>query len=121
MEITEANRELDLEEIIKAAREAATTPSKDWILKQIKGAGSGEKETREVHGDSSSTDMAGSDVTPPETKKRQRNTSRGAKKGDRREAGEPAEVATPEPSKKAKTSNGEQIKERRGKERAQPS
>ncbi|KAJ1084509.1 hypothetical protein NDU88_004656 [Pleurodeles waltl] len=31
--------ELDIEEIIKAAREAATTRSKDWILKQIKGIG----------------------------------------------------------------------------------
>ncbi|KAJ1150079.1 hypothetical protein NDU88_002877 [Pleurodeles waltl] len=109
MEIAEANGELDLEEIIKAAREAATTRSKDWILKQIKGAGSDEKKTREEHGDSSTTDTTGSDVTPPETKKRQRNTSRGAKKGDRREAGEPTEAATPGPSKKAKTSNGEQI------------
>ncbi|KAJ1119890.1 hypothetical protein NDU88_008074 [Pleurodeles waltl] len=105
MEIAEANGELDLEEIIKAAREAATTCSKDWILKQIKGAGSDEKETREVHGGSSTTDTAGSDVTPPETKKQLRNASRGAKKGDRREAGEPAEAATPGPSKKAKTSS----------------
>ncbi|KAJ1083991.1 hypothetical protein NDU88_004146 [Pleurodeles waltl] len=43
MEITEANGELDIEEIIKTAREAATTSSRDWILKQIKGAGSDEK------------------------------------------------------------------------------
>ncbi|KAJ1104800.1 hypothetical protein NDU88_002209 [Pleurodeles waltl] len=64
---------------------------------------------REVHRDSNTTNVAGSDITPPETKKRQRNASRGAKKGDRRETGEPAEAATPGPSKKAKTSNGEQI------------
>ncbi|KAJ1210456.1 hypothetical protein NDU88_005820 [Pleurodeles waltl] len=100
METAEANGELDLEEIIKAAREAATTRSKDWILKQIKGAGSSEKGTQEVHGDSSTTNAAGSEVTPLETKKRQRNTSRGAKKGDRRETGEPTEAATPGPSKK---------------------
>ncbi|KAJ1189507.1 hypothetical protein NDU88_006252 [Pleurodeles waltl] len=55
------------------------------------------------------TNAAGSEVTPPETKKRQRNTSRGAKKGDRRETDEHTEAATPGPSKKAKTSNGEQI------------
>ncbi|KAJ1156205.1 hypothetical protein NDU88_008929 [Pleurodeles waltl] len=105
MEIAEANGGLDLEEIIKAAREAATTRSKDWILKQIRGAGSSEKETQEVHGDGSATNPAGSEVTPPETKKRQRNTSRGAKKRDKKETGEPAEAATPGPSKKANTSN----------------
>ncbi|KAJ1115718.1 hypothetical protein NDU88_003940 [Pleurodeles waltl] len=106
MEITEANGGLDLEEIIKAAREAATTRSKDWILKQIRGAGSSEKETEEVLGDINATNAAESEVTPPETKKRQRNTSRGAKKGDKKDTGEPAESATPGPSKKAKTSNG---------------
>ncbi|KAJ1187955.1 hypothetical protein NDU88_004720 [Pleurodeles waltl] len=106
MEIAEANGELDIEEIIKGAREAATTHSKDWILKQIKGAGSDEKKTREEHEDSSTTGTTGSEVTPPEAKKRQRNTSRGTKKGERRETGEPTESATPGPSKKAKTSNG---------------
>ncbi|KAJ1198950.1 hypothetical protein NDU88_002788 [Pleurodeles waltl] len=80
MEITEANGGLDLEEIIKAAREAATTRSKDWILKQIRGAGSSKKETEEVLWDINATNAAESEVTPPETKKRQRNTSRGAKK-----------------------------------------
>ncbi|KAJ1170934.1 hypothetical protein NDU88_002805 [Pleurodeles waltl] len=107
MEIAETNGALDLEEIIKAAREAATTRSTDWILKQIKGAG--EEERHEVRGDSSTTKAAGSDVTPPEPKKRQRNASRGARKGNRKETGEPAETATPGPSKKAKTTNGEQI------------
>ncbi|KAJ1145928.1 hypothetical protein NDU88_012211 [Pleurodeles waltl] len=110
MEITEANGELDIEEIIKAAREAATTRSKDWILKQIKGAGAEEKKTREERDDGGTTDSTQrSEVPPPEAKRRQRNTSRGAKKGDKREAGEPTEAATPGPSKKAKTSNGEQI------------
>ncbi|KAJ1152467.1 hypothetical protein NDU88_005242 [Pleurodeles waltl] len=109
MERVETNGELDLEEIIKAPREAATTRSKDWILKQIKGAGTGEEDLREVRGDSSATKAAGSDTTPPEPKKRQRNASRGARKGDRKETGEPTETATPGPSKKAKTSNGEQI------------
>ncbi|KAJ1215543.1 hypothetical protein NDU88_003151 [Pleurodeles waltl] len=93
----------------QAAREAATTHSKDWILKQIRGAGSSEKETQEVQGDCSATNPAGSEVTPPETKKRQRNTSRGAERGDKKETGERVEAATPGPSKKAKTSNGEQI------------
>ncbi|KAJ1129035.1 hypothetical protein NDU88_007406 [Pleurodeles waltl] len=105
MEITEANGELDLEEIIKAA----TTRSKDWILKQIKGAGSGAEEAREGLGDSSTTNAAGSNIKPHEPKKRQRNASRGAKREDTRETGEPADAATPGPSKKAKTSNGEQI------------
>ncbi|KAJ1121048.1 hypothetical protein NDU88_009176 [Pleurodeles waltl] len=109
MEIVETNRELDLEEIIKAAREAATTRSKDWILKQIRGAGAGEEESSEARGGSSATNAAGSGITPPEPKKRQRNASRGARKGDKRETGETADAATPGPSKKAKTSNGEQI------------
>ncbi|KAJ1119988.1 hypothetical protein NDU88_008171 [Pleurodeles waltl] len=109
MEIVETNGELDLEEIIKAAREAATTRSKDWILNQIKGAGASEEELREVRGDISATKAAGSDMTHPEPKKRQRNASRGARKGDKKEAGKHTETATPGPSKKAKTSNGEQI------------
>ncbi|KAJ1115414.1 hypothetical protein NDU88_003638 [Pleurodeles waltl] len=109
MESTEASEGLDLEEIIKAAREAATTGSKDWILKQIRGAGASEKETQEAQGDSSAINPTGSEATPPETKKRQRNTSRGPKRGDKKETGEPTEAATPGPSKKAKTSNGEQI------------
>ncbi|KAJ1116835.1 hypothetical protein NDU88_005040 [Pleurodeles waltl] len=109
MEIMETNGELDLVEIIKAAREAATTRSKDWILKQIRGAGAGDEESSTARGSSSTTNAAGSGITPPEPKKRQRNASRGARKGDRRETGEPADAATPGPSKKAKTSNGEQI------------
>ncbi|KAJ1205023.1 hypothetical protein NDU88_000458 [Pleurodeles waltl] len=110
MEIAEANGELDIEEIIKAARKVATTRSKDWILKQIKGAGSDKKKTSDERDDSRTTDTTqGSEEPPPEAKKQQRNTSRGAKKGDKREAGEPTEAATPGPSKKAKTSNGEQI------------
>ncbi|KAJ1143712.1 hypothetical protein NDU88_010017 [Pleurodeles waltl] len=109
MEIVETNGELDLEKIIKAAREAATTRSKDWILNQIKGAGASEEGLREVRGDISATKAAGSDMTHPEPKKRQRNASRGARKGDKKEAGEHTETATPGPSKKAKTSNGEQI------------
>ncbi|KAJ1129701.1 hypothetical protein NDU88_008067 [Pleurodeles waltl] len=110
MEIAEANGELDLEEIIKAAREAATTRSKDWILKQIKGAGADEKKTSDECNINRTTDTnQGIEEPPPEAKRRQRNTSRGAKKGDKREASEPTEAATPGPSKKAKTSNGEQI------------
>ncbi|KAJ1083646.1 hypothetical protein NDU88_003801 [Pleurodeles waltl] len=36
MENHSADQELDIEEIIKAAKEVATTCSKDWILKQIR-------------------------------------------------------------------------------------
>ncbi|KAJ1124732.1 hypothetical protein NDU88_003181 [Pleurodeles waltl] len=58
MENADANVELDIEEIIKAAREAATTHSKDWILKQIKGAGSDEKKTRDERDDIRTTGTA---------------------------------------------------------------
>ncbi|KAJ1100332.1 hypothetical protein NDU88_005418 [Pleurodeles waltl] len=110
MENTEANVELDIEEIIKAAREAATTRSKDWILKQIRGAGSDEKKTRDERDDIRATGPAQESEKPPnEAKKRQRNTSRGVKKGDKREAGELTEAATPGPSKKAKTTNVEKF------------
>ncbi|KAJ1171035.1 hypothetical protein NDU88_002906 [Pleurodeles waltl] len=47
MENSGAIVELDIEEIIKAAREAATTRSKDWNLKQIKGLGADEGKTQE--------------------------------------------------------------------------
>ncbi|KAJ1205388.1 hypothetical protein NDU88_000823 [Pleurodeles waltl] len=102
--------ELDIEEIIKAAREAATTRSKDWILKQIKGLGTNKGKTQEERNDNGANGAALESEEPQtEAKKRQRNTSRSTKKGDKREAGHPREAATPGSSKKAKVNNGEQI------------
>ncbi|KAJ1172147.1 hypothetical protein NDU88_003997 [Pleurodeles waltl] len=49
MENHVTNLELDIEEIIKAARVPATTHSKDWILKQIRGLGAVEGQTQEEH------------------------------------------------------------------------
>ncbi|KAJ1135825.1 hypothetical protein NDU88_002255 [Pleurodeles waltl] len=51
-----AQVKLDIEEIIRAAREAAKTRSKDWILNQIRGLGV-------VEGQSQATDQA----MPPKT------------------------------------------------------
>ncbi|KAJ1107113.1 hypothetical protein NDU88_004509 [Pleurodeles waltl] len=49
MENQGINQDFDLEEIIKAARESASTRSKDWILKQIRGGGTNEVPTQEEH------------------------------------------------------------------------
>ncbi|KAJ1172119.1 hypothetical protein NDU88_003969 [Pleurodeles waltl] len=49
------------------------------------------------------------DEPPSASKKQQRNTSRGAKKGDKRDASEHPEAGVPGPSKRAKANNGEQI------------
>ncbi|KAJ1104656.1 hypothetical protein NDU88_002066 [Pleurodeles waltl] len=101
--------ELDIEENIKAAREAATTRSKDWILKQIKGVGAEGGMTQEERNDKGAGGAALEGEEPQaEAKKRQRNTSRSMKKGDKREAADHTEAATPGPSKIAKVNNGEQ-------------
>ncbi|KAJ1164250.1 hypothetical protein NDU88_004695 [Pleurodeles waltl] len=107
MENRGAIMELDIEEIIKAAREAATTCSKDWIVKQIKGLGADEGRTQEERNNNGANGAALESEEPhTEVKKRQRNTSRSTKK---REAGDPTDAVTPEPSKKAKANNGEKI------------
>ncbi|KAJ1125460.1 hypothetical protein NDU88_003892 [Pleurodeles waltl] len=104
------NQELDIEEIIKAAREAAATCSKDWILKQIWGDGVSESPAQEEHaGDGPSVAARDEEEPPSELKKRQRNTIRGAKKGDKKESGDLPEAGVPGPSKQAKPNNGEQI------------
>ncbi|KAJ1209658.1 hypothetical protein NDU88_005031 [Pleurodeles waltl] len=103
------NQEHDIEEIIKAAREAAATHSKDWILKQIRGDGASEVPTQEGHTGDRPSDAARDEEEPPcEAKKRQRNASRWDKKGDK-EADELSEAGAPGPSKIAKMNNGEQI------------
>ncbi|KAJ1170382.1 hypothetical protein NDU88_002259 [Pleurodeles waltl] len=108
MENSGAIMELDIEEIIKAAREAATARSKDWILKQIKGIGTDEGRTQEEpNGNGASGAALEGEEPQTEAKKRQRNTSRSTKKGDKREAVDHTEAATPGPSKKAKANNGE--------------
>ncbi|KAJ1150373.1 hypothetical protein NDU88_003167 [Pleurodeles waltl] len=102
--------ELDIEEIIKAAREAATTRSKDWILKQIKGISTEGGMAQDERNDNATGGAAPEGEEPQaEAKKRQRNTSRSTKKGDKREAADHTEAATPGPSKRAKANNGEQI------------
>ncbi|KAJ1207484.1 hypothetical protein NDU88_002875 [Pleurodeles waltl] len=47
MENHSDDQELEIEEIIKAAREVGVTHSKDWILKQIRGDGASEVPTQE--------------------------------------------------------------------------
>ncbi|KAJ1192792.1 hypothetical protein NDU88_002098 [Pleurodeles waltl] len=110
MENHKAPVELDLEEIIRAAREAATTRSNDWIPNQIRGLGAVEGQSQEEHDNDRPGFAAKDDDEPPsEAKKLQRNTSRGMKKGDKRDASELPEVGVPGPSKRAKANNGEQI------------
>ncbi|KAJ1100099.1 hypothetical protein NDU88_005188 [Pleurodeles waltl] len=103
MENNGAMVELDIEEIIKAAREAATTRSKDWIIKQIKGIGTEGGMAQEERNDKGAGGAAPEGEEPQaEAKKRQRNTSRSTKKGDKRKAADHTEAATPGPSKRAK-------------------
>ncbi|KAJ1179227.1 hypothetical protein NDU88_004463 [Pleurodeles waltl] len=92
------------------SREATTTRSKDWILKQIKGVGTEGGLAQEERNDNGAGGAALEGEEPQaEAKKRQRNTSRSTKKGDKREAANHTEAATPGPSKRAKANNGEQI------------
>ncbi|KAJ1163860.1 hypothetical protein NDU88_004312 [Pleurodeles waltl] len=110
MESHGAPVELDIEEIIKAASEAAPTRSKDWILNQIRGLGVVEGQLQDEHDNDRPSNAAKDDEEPPsEAKKWQRNTSRGTKKGDKRDASELPEAGLPRPSKRAKANNGEQI------------
>ncbi|KAJ1084577.1 hypothetical protein NDU88_004723 [Pleurodeles waltl] len=81
MENSGAMADLDIEEIIKAAREAATTRSKDWILKQIKGVGTEGGSAQEERNGAGGTALEGEEPQA-EAKKRQRNTSRSTKKGE---------------------------------------
>ncbi|KAJ1091806.1 hypothetical protein NDU88_004921 [Pleurodeles waltl] len=93
MEIHGENQELDIEEIIKAAREAAATHSKDWILKQIRVDGASEVHAQEGPSDDRASVSTIDEEEPQnEAKKQQRNASRGAKKGDMKEASEHPEA-----------------------------
>ncbi|KAJ1135208.1 hypothetical protein NDU88_001653 [Pleurodeles waltl] len=103
MENHSANLELDIEKIIKAAREAALKHSKDWILKQIRELEAIEGQTQEEHNSGRTSGASKDDEElPSEVKERQRNASRGAKKGDKRDAGDLPEARAPGPSKRAK-------------------
>ncbi|KAJ1091945.1 hypothetical protein NDU88_005059 [Pleurodeles waltl] len=108
MENLRASPELNIEELIKAAREAATTHSKDWILQQIRGSGTSEGQTQEERNSNRTSSTAHNGEDPPsQAKKRQRNVSRGAKKEDKRDAGDLPDAGAPGPSKSAKANNGE--------------
>ncbi|KAJ1116091.1 hypothetical protein NDU88_004310 [Pleurodeles waltl] len=99
------SQELDIKEIIKAAREAMH--NKDWILKQISGDQAGEVPAQEGHnGDRASVSTRDEEEPQNEAKKRQRNANRGAKKGGKKEADELPEAG---PSKRAKAKTGEKI------------
>ncbi|KAJ1160048.1 hypothetical protein NDU88_000550 [Pleurodeles waltl] len=107
MENHSESHEIDIEEIIKAAREAAATRSKEWILKQIRGDQASGSPAQEGHdSDSANVPTRGEVEQQTKAKKRQRNASRGAKKGDKKETGE---LPKPGPSKQAKANMGEQI------------
>ncbi|KAJ1179025.1 hypothetical protein NDU88_004264 [Pleurodeles waltl] len=100
MEIHGENKELDIEEIIKAATEAAAKHSKEWILKRIGGDRASEVPAQEGRSnDRASVSTRDEEEPQNEAKKQQRNTSRGAKK----------EAGSPGPSKRAKANTGEQI------------
>ncbi|KAJ1193698.1 hypothetical protein NDU88_002994 [Pleurodeles waltl] len=110
MEIHSESQELNMEKIIKAAREAAATYSKDWILKQIRGDRAGKLPVQEGHnGDRTNIPTRDEEEPQYEAKERQRNTSRGSKKGDKKEEGKLPEAVTTGPSKRAQANTGEQI------------
>ncbi|KAJ1217597.1 hypothetical protein NDU88_005190 [Pleurodeles waltl] len=105
-----ANSELNIEEIIKAAREVATMHSKDWILKQIRGGSMVKGKLQEEHDSDRPRSTAQEYQEPPnEAKKQQQNASRGAKNGDKRDADDRPDAGPPGPSKRGKANNGEQI------------
>ncbi|KAJ1119642.1 hypothetical protein NDU88_007827 [Pleurodeles waltl] len=83
------NQELDLEEIIKAAREAAVTHSKDWILKQIRGDEASDEPVQEGQTSDRPSSAARDEEEPlSEARARPRNGSgtqaEGPNKGTRR-------------------------------------
>ncbi|KAJ1140690.1 hypothetical protein NDU88_007038 [Pleurodeles waltl] len=88
MENQGANQDLDVEEIIKSAREAASTRSKDRILKQIRGGGTSEEPTQEEHTEDRSRDTARDEVETQGVKqvaaeRKQRRQKRGEERGKR--------------------------------------
>ncbi|KAJ1141167.1 hypothetical protein NDU88_007502 [Pleurodeles waltl] len=84
MENLGVNLELEIEEIIKAAREVATTHSKDWILKQNRGSGTVEGPTQEERDSDRTSGTAHDGEYPPsEAKKQQRTQAEVPKKGTR--------------------------------------
>ncbi|KAJ1137560.1 hypothetical protein NDU88_003958 [Pleurodeles waltl] len=72
-------QEIDLEETLKAAREAASTHSKEWIPRQIRGEGAGEQPPQEEHIEEGHNEAARQEMDlAEEPKKHQRNARRGA-------------------------------------------
>ncbi|KAJ1129649.1 hypothetical protein NDU88_008015 [Pleurodeles waltl] len=87
MENQGTTQEFNLEEIIKTARKAASTRSKEWILRQIRRGGASERPTQEVHTQDLPSDTARDETAlAGEAEKRQRNASTGDKKGDKKES-----------------------------------
>ncbi|KAJ1161221.1 hypothetical protein NDU88_001708 [Pleurodeles waltl] len=104
MENNGENQELDIEEIIKAAREAVATHSKDWILKQVKGNGASEVPPQEGHPGNRTSGAARDEEEPQsDSKKRQRNASRGAKKGGQERSGRTPRSRDPRTKQESKS------------------
>ncbi|KAJ1145021.1 hypothetical protein NDU88_011313 [Pleurodeles waltl] len=79
-------QQANLEEIIKAAKEAAATQSKEWILSQIRGEGPEEQAMHEVHSESGSTETAREEeAASKEPRKLHRNAGRDNKKRKKEE------------------------------------
>ncbi|KAJ1174166.1 hypothetical protein NDU88_005989 [Pleurodeles waltl] len=100
-----------LEEILKAAREAAAMQNKDWLLRQISGQGASKRAEQNVPSDEASAEFTREETDAMEEPKNwQQNVSGNSKKGDKKNAGgaTPA-IGVPALSKRAKVNNGEQI------------
>ncbi|KAJ1130332.1 hypothetical protein NDU88_008685 [Pleurodeles waltl] len=102
-------QEINLKEIIRAAREAASMHGKEWIQKQI-GGGASKWPPHEERMKEGPSEAARDQLELAKwPKEQQRNTSRGGRKGDKKETGGPLPAVVPGPIKRAKATNGEQI------------
>ncbi|KAJ1160978.1 hypothetical protein NDU88_001467 [Pleurodeles waltl] len=96
-------QQINLEEILKAAREAASTDTEEWILRQIRGEGTGDRPSQEAlnkEGDGKTTREKMEAVEEPKTW--QQNANRCSKKADKKDAEEPLAAGIPAPSKRAR-------------------
>ncbi|KAJ1117596.1 hypothetical protein NDU88_005793 [Pleurodeles waltl] len=72
-----SSKQLDLDEILKAAREAAATHGEEWLLRQLKGEGTGDCPAPDTPGDAGDNDVPRcKDNEREEPRKCQRNESR---------------------------------------------
>ncbi|KAJ1155943.1 hypothetical protein NDU88_008668 [Pleurodeles waltl] len=89
--------QIDLEEILKAARQVASMDSKEWILRQIKGEGAGEQPSQEVPNEEGHTETTKEEIDGADKPtKQQQNASKGGKNGDKKDA---LAAGIPAPSK----------------------